>query len=405
VETFHVYVTGAEDRSNAGLATVAEAIAEHYGLPMDDLLGRLTRGRFRVKSGCDRATADQYRRDLVKLGARVVIEAASPTDRPSGASLPPPSRPTPPPMQAAGTPPPSPSPVTPALGAPRVGTTTPPAGVQSGLAAAYSGQNAAADLSAFDKLDGASLAALDGSDGGAPPAAAAFKPPAATAGAPGKPGAAAKPARPKDVPLDMDFRPPDAEEAEMKMEIAADEIEHRARKRAPAVPAANTTATPSAGVPTAPPSQPVPPPAAKPADPASQSVPSLTPPAAKSRPSTPVLAVAPRSRLGPLADERVRMAAGVVVAILLGFVPAHLIASAWERSAYRTIDAKVDHDYQEAEESTDAYALLDTVRDHELDAKRSTRTNIVVVCLLVWAAAGVGVGYVWFKRVPWDDLA
>src|SRR5580692_8796939 len=91
VETFHVYVVGAEDRSNAGLAAVAEAIAEHYGLPADDLLGRLSRGRFRVKTGVDRATADQYQRDLDKLGARVSIEPASPMDRPSGTSLPPPN--------------------------------------------------------------------------------------------------------------------------------------------------------------------------------------------------------------------------------------------------------------------------------------------------------------------------
>jgi len=105
VETFHVYVVGAEDRSNAGLAGLAERIAEHYGLPADDLLGRLSRGRFRVKTGVDRTTADQYQRDLVKMGARVIIEPASPTDRPSGSSLPPLNRPTPTPPAGVTSPP------------------------------------------------------------------------------------------------------------------------------------------------------------------------------------------------------------------------------------------------------------------------------------------------------------
>ena len=54
----------------------------------------------------------------------------------------------------------------------------------------------------------------------------------------------------------------------------------------------------------------------------------------------PVAIVRAPGRLGVLGDERVRFAAGVLVAILLGFVPAHVIASMRERSAYHAIDAK-----------------------------------------------------------------
>ena len=321
METFHVFVIGSEERTSEGLARVAEAIAAHYGLPADDLLGRLTRGRFRVKTGVDRATAEQYQRDLVKLGARVAIEPAAPTDRSSGSSLPPPVRNSSlPPPNRSSTPMPAARPSTtpppsPALGAPRTSTPPPVGGLQSGLAAAFSGSNAAADLSAFDNLAGGSLASLDGVADEPPKPTGAFAPPgpaaAAKPGAPGKPGAPAKPPRPRDTPVDMDFAPPDAEEAEMKMEIATDELEHRARKRAPAVQAINTTTTPSAAVPTAPPSAPLPPPASQ------QSAPRLTP-SPTLRPSQPsasaalassggAAVAATRSRLGPLSDERVRM--------------------------------------------------------------------------------------------------
>ena len=411
VETFHVYVVGAEDRSNAGLAAVAEAIAEHYGLPADDLLGRLSRGRFRVKTGVDRATADQYQRDLIKLGARVSIEPASPSDRPSGASLPPPSR-TPPhgvtappptrPTPPAGTTVPPPSRPTPpsalaAGGPPRTSTPPPLGSLQSGLAAAFSGDQPVADLSALDKLEGIALASLDGVDDAAVDKSPQFAPPAAAAAAAKPAGAkpAAKPPRPRDVPVDMDFAPP-AEAAEMKMDIAPDELEHRARRRTPVSVPVNTTATttPAGGTPV--PGTPPPPQAAAP-------VPILAPTASKPK-SEPMGVVSPTGRLGPLANERVRMAVGVVVAVLLGFLPAHFIASAWEHSAYRDIDNKVEHRYDEVAGSVDDYATLDAFRDHELDAKRSSRNNIAVVALLIWAAAGTGIGYLWFRRVPWDDL-
>jgi hypothetical protein len=193
----------------------------------------------------------------------------------------------------------------------------------------------------------------------------------------------------------MDFAPP-AEEAEMKMDIAPDELEHRARRRTPVSVPVNTTATttPAGGTPV--PGTPPPPVPTAP-------IPILAPTASKPK-SAPIAVVSPTGRLGPLANERVRMAVGVAVAILLGFLPAHFIASAWEHAAYRDIDNKVEHRYEDAAGSVDDYAMLDAFAEHELDAKRSTRNNIAVVALLIWAAAGAGIGYLWFRRVPWDDL-
>ena len=102
-----------------------------------------------------------------------------------------------------------------------------------------------------------------------------------------------------------------------------------------------------------------------------------------------------------LASPRVRLAAGVLLAILLGFVPAHLVASFRERSAYRAIDSKVNA-AQVIADSPDAYDALDALRTDQLREKRHAQQMIALTSLLIWAAAGGGLAYAWFRRVPWD---
>ena len=93
----------------------------------------------------------------------------------------------------------------------------------------------------------------------------------------------------------------------------------------------------------------------------------------------------------------------MVLAIVLGFLPAHLVAGMRERSAFAAIDARVVS-AQVAADTPDSYAALDGLRAEQLDAKRSARRMIVLTSLMIWAAAGGALAYVWFKRVPWDRL-
>jgi len=104
-----------------------------------------------------------------------------------------------------------------------------------------------------------------------------------------------------------------------------------------------------------------------------------------------------------LVSARARFAAGVGLAILLGFLPAHVAAGIRERSAFGAIDSKVVA-VQATADAPDRYDALDAFRTEQLDAKRSARTMIALTALLVWAAAGGGLAYVWFRRVPWDRL-
>jgi hypothetical protein len=358
---FHVFVEGAKDTTPAGLHKLAEAIAARYGLKPADLLPRLQSGRFRVKANVDRATAETYVRDLDQLGARCVVEAANAQN----------SRPTPLPFAAA-------TPTAPTR-------PTPPGQYSSGLAAAFSSEGSPADAGAFDKLAAGamSLASVDGRDGAAP-APETFAPPEgfdapASIGPPrdkpqGKSAKPAKPSRPKDEPVDL-FVPPEAQGAELKVELA-DDSSFEARKRAATPPAAAPTVT---------------------APPARPSAPQL-------RASQPWLAVADAGaapRAGGLANPRVRLVAGVVLAILLGFVPVHFIAAMRERSAFAEIDRKVDAAGREADITDDA---LDARRAALLDEKYGERRTIAIMAILLWGAASAGVAFVWFKKLPWQRV-
>lgn len=387
--TFHVFVDGADDPSAAGLDRLAEAMATKYGLAAQELQQRLARGRVRVKANVDRATADTFVRELRAMGARCAVEAADAALRAqSPAVVPSSSSPTLPAARTAASSS-SPSPQSPQ--SPQY---------QSGLAAAFSGQMPKASLGALEQADfGAlSLASVDGGDDAAPaPPPTSFEPPAASASA-GPPQDRAPSAtprtaksgpvgKPKDVPLDL-FAPPDAGEAEVRVDLAPEEVERAARKRAS----------------TPPPIEPVA--AAEPSASSSAKLGARTQPLRlQSQPLATVAAPAPATgRLGPLASARTRLAVGVVLAIGVGFVPAHLVASMRERAAFQRIDDEVT--VRQADATTlDAWQELDGFRARALDRKASDRRSIAIVSMLLWAVVGAGVGYVWFRRVPWDRLA
>jgi hypothetical protein len=417
---FHVFVEGPTDRSPTGVSRLAEAIGNHYGIPSADLHARLLKGRVRVKANADRETADLYVRDLERLGAICTLEEANAENSQRTTPLPfPAQRPATPP---AGLP--TARPATPPAGLPTARPMTPSAPpsalasappsrpsnqalgqYQSGLAAAFSTESPAASLGALEG-EGIplSLSSVDGNDSSGAVDAGAFEPPAAgglpasigpapeklkppakgasamgasVMGAPAT-GAAAKAGKPEDKPLDL-FAPPDAEDAKLSVDIASDEKDISARKRAS----------------TPPPSEVVPPP--------------TTGPLRKSQPvmQTPsqgvALAAPSSSKLGPLGDEKVRFVAGVLLAIILGFVPAHFIAGMREESEYAEIDRKVIR-AQQAAETPEAYALLDKVRADQLARKEAEQRNAAIIAIVIWGAVASGIAFAWFRKIPWDSF-
>ncbi|MBL0218199.1 MAG: hypothetical protein IPQ07_30495 [Myxococcales bacterium] len=296
------------------------------------------------------------------------------TSRPATSSLPPAntartSTPSLPPTNAARTSTPSLPPAT---------KSTP--AVASGLSAAFT-EAASADLGALaSDPDSFSLLSLDGgdkdplpSDSFAPPVdMSPHLPPPATVPTGGP---ATKAAKPKDEPVDL-FAPPDAaEDAAFMVELAPDDAAHRAKKMS----------TPPAGVPTAEPPAPVP-----------------TPQLAKKR-ATPAAGAPITVAADAQETPRWRLAAGVMVAIVLGFLPAHLIASVRERSAFDKIDADIIRT-QDAADTPEMYEALDAFREAELELKHSKKRSIAMLSMLIWGVSAGGLAYVWFRRVPWDKV-
>jgi hypothetical protein len=359
--TFNVFVMGARDDSPTALPELAEAMARRYGLAPNDLVARLRRGRFRVKSNVDAPTAEKYKRDLESIGARVLVEDSSvsptatpPVGVPAGMAAPRPSNVSLPPINERNRPSLPPSPL---AGQPVRPTQPIPA---SGLAAAFSDGAQQQDLGALS--GGAlSLAALDGSEDAPPPEPAPPPPPAhgdaAFAPPSPKPNPQAKP-KPKaepEQPLDL-FAPPDAEDANFVVDLATDEIEERAAKRA-SVPPLNVTRTPVAPTPVS------------------------LPDAAPRRFSRP------------------HFIAGCVIALAIGFVPAHFLASMREKSAFSEIDNKVASAYASVD-SFETYQALDAAREKFIDEKESKQKSIALTSMLLWAviSAGVGLGLLHYGR-------
>jgi hypothetical protein len=555
---FHVYVDGVTGTGPEARRRVADIMSARYGLPAAELYARLGKGRFRVKANVDHATAHAYARDLEAVGVRVDIEEARPSaqaipdaplSRNSAVSLPPPrgSRPAASslPPRLAGLPSPpraarraSTAPAA-QVGARCAASSLPPQPAQrwsvpslpplasgptsprqetvdtvvwSGEAAA--GASRPIELGALDQSGLLALISLDDNAASESTAPRAAHRPSATPTRPGKAvrssdppigsriGApTAGPAGSSPGPAIDRFAPPAHELTLATVELAPDEIEHRARRRmsapppevaalralaspsTPLAPQPRTRAAPSSErargappVPTAPQPRRSGPPGHGPIGypaihrPTDHPVPDLLPPAylapehlapeylapedlepdldpdpsAPAQPSSgPSSGAAPRGAASPsvapdprshrasappgsprltlrpapelpaaepegtrvkprvLQSLRVRFAAGVALAIVVGFVPADLVASFQERSAFREIDARVAA-VQAAVDSPQSYAALDAFRADQLDAKRDARRSIVVTAMLLWAATGGGLAYVWFKRVRWN---
>lgn len=370
---YHVFVDGAAEATSTGKEQLATSIASHYGMPIDAVRARIASGRFRVKGNCDRSTADTYVRDLTALGARCSIEEAT-SDNVAKTPLPFPAVTGPRPAQSSALPPRQTTP--PALARTSSGSKE----YQSGLSAAFSGEQQTGGLGALGD-EGAvfTLSSVDGKDDStAAPSAVNFAPPASSP-LPASIGPASKPATPaasaalavnSDEPIDM-FAPPDADDANFAVHLAPDEVERSAKKKV-SIPPETVAAEPPART-------------------------SLQAPNRSSRPSLqPPMSSDPAAT--GLKDPKIRLLVGVIVAIVIGFIPAHFIASMREKSAFASVDASVA-EVQNQVVTPEDYAALDPMRARQLERKRDDRRNIAMIALLIWAAAGAGVGYVFFKKI------
>lgn len=148
------------------------------------------------------------------------------------------------------------------------------------------------------------------------------------------------------------------------------------------------------------------PPAPAPEDLGASGAPAPTRPAGAS--PVPGPATAPRAPGEPAwkahaRDERVRFVAGALLAAIVGGVPALVVASVRERSAFAELDGKLE-DRQAKVVTRDDWDALDRVRASFVERKRAERQGIALTSLLIWAAVAGGAAWVWFRVIDWDRV-
>jgi hypothetical protein len=415
-----VYVEGAKDTSAQGVRRLAALIAARYGLGAEDLEKRLTTGRFRVKANVDVATAQAFAADLEALGARCSITGNAAALRPaSGLSAatnvreadstlnPPALRGLPSSGLSAAT-------VTAAAREPEVSSLNPP--TLRGLSAvartpAHSGaampaasrtttlpfaglpQRAAAPSTnpptssgglssaladaAYDNpsglgaLDGASfsLSPLDG-HADVPPdydaetsytpttsfddSPAHATPPGYDSYPPKRPSSRSRP------PVDL-FAPPE-EDGPQEIHLAE---ELRPPRRSSLAPEGAPMRAPAVA-------------------------PAVAPPFVPRVGSDASTARRLKARL------RIAFAAGVFAAVLLGLVPAHLVAKARARTAFERIDNRARIAQSEITTMTE-WAALDDVRTALLRQKRAAHQEISLLSILLWVGLSGALSFTWFR--------
>lgn len=339
-----VFIERCRDSNPATAQSLARAIAQRYGVEPQQILGRLGAGRFRVKANLDLASAKRFMEYLEAEGALCSIanDAGEIVARSAEVT------PTPPPDLVEDdflplyTPPPADG---------------PEMHYESGLSAGFTGASDSQDLGVLADAAAASsgsltLSTLDGksSDPKAGPGAGSV----ADAG---------------DVEA---FLPP-----EMLKETKI-ELEDEPEPAPPAYEPPVRTPAPQSHVV---------------ADEPEFFEAGEPPPEAFSKRATNLLIVSSRGRL----------ALGVLLAFVLGFVVSSTVASGMEKGQYAKAATDLETAYADAD-SIEAWSELDGVRKSAIGSMERRRRNIVITSLIIWLAVGGLLLFLWLRVINWERV-
>lgn len=339
---------GPRSKDMGAAQALAEAIASRYGVPVEAITERLAVGGFRVKTDVDLDTAMSYAVDLTKLGgACLVVDAAT------GEPVEEAKQQEPVGLAAAS------GDIPIALGALEGGQIVvstldgevdqPP---KTQTAAAFGPTAPREDLEFLDDGDAEALA-VDST--------------------PYEPTELARPS-----PAAAHFAPPPSEVGDDELLLAEDpRAVHTARDeaRAPIV---------------------LPPP----------SMSAMAPPA--TRPRGPSLgerlaSARARARLSLARRGPLHFLTGAVLAVLVGFVLAHVVASLQETNAYPPLAAELKVAYAEAVDPN-TYATLPDVRDGLQLIVDARQRRIAITGGIIWLVAAAGFAFLWFRKIRWEAL-
>lgn len=100
---------------------------------------------------------------------------------------------------------------------------------------------------------------------------------------------------------------------------------------------------------------------------------------------------------------RLHVVAGALLAVLLGFAAAHVAGVIQESSAYPPIRAELGAAYAAATDP-ESHAALPQIREGMQELVDARQRRIAITSGLVWIAAGIGFGFLWFRKIRWERL-
>ncbi len=340
-----VFIERCRDSDPATAESLATAIASRYGVEPAQILNRLGAGRFRVKANLDLASAKRFMEYLESEGALCTIADGTGAIVARSAQV----TPTPPPdapddFLPLYTPPPAEG---------------PGAHYESGLAAGFGDASDSQDLGVLADDAAASsgslmLSTLDGESSDAK-----LGPSASSVAATSDVEAFLPPEMLKETKLEL------ADEPEPGPEVP----EYLPPLRTPAPPSH------AASVAEAPPDA------------------ALEAPASLAKP--PLLQF--------LASARGRLALGVLLAFIVGFIVSSTVASGMEEGQYAKAVASLESAYADVD-TVDDWLELDAVRETTISGLERRRRNIVITSLLMWLAVGGLLLFLWLRFVNWDEI-
>lgn len=359
---FHVFIEGSRDPSPTGKDRLARALGAKYGLSAPVVSQRLDQGSFCAWASVDAQTAQRLSQELDRIGAICTIrEDGGPPAAASSAT-----RASPPPPVPKRPEPPSPHSLLPQ---------TPAGRSDDSALAGAGGADISLDLGALSTPTGAdsaswSLSSLDGETDDAPTAVGPTRVDPMPAAQPGDDSVTDQRAAPVDP-----FAPPDMD-AEPDLDLS-----ETVRPSGTIAQQAPQATSPGAG-----------------AAPAVSSYREVAATGPSSLHTAPLLS---RIRHSIEESARYRFAAGVIVAALIGLIPAQAFAWLKGSSAYDQIRTDLEGEYAAAETPTQ-WSTLTIARDEARGLVASKQQRIAVGGVLIWLLVAGAVAFVWFRVIDWD---
>jgi hypothetical protein len=387
--SYQVFIERTAETTPEAARKVATAIAARYKIPAEAILSRLAKGRFRVKANLERDAADKFKEYLESIGALcTLVDASGQVVARSRALSQPPAdmsdedsdqfmalqTPPPPDMPREST-----NPQNSALGgagpagqqmsSPLAGAGPSKAGqpFESGLSAASGGSQT--DLGALSVGEGFQLASLDDSAD--------------------QPSKAPKPA-PVDISDADAFLPPEmGKDKEMSLEVDMAEPPAPRPSSQPSLDEDESFAASSSSH-------------HIPAASSSQRLLQMDDDEIEAAPAARQSSGGFLQQLG--GNDRMRFAVGIALALVIGFVPAHFVASASEGSKYQPVLKDLKAEYAAAT-TVDSWNDLDDLRKNATEQLAQRQRNVFITALAIWLALGAALAFLWFRAIRWERFA